>query len=84
MSSLFQALRHGGPLGLVSLSPVNMQMVLGADLAFPRASSLQLLGYAVMGSIVYSVMIALGEMVSHLPVAGGTPIFPPKPSCFAC
>lgn len=30
-----------------------------------------LLGYAVMGTIVYSVMVALGEMVSHLPVAGG-------------
>jgi amino acid transporter len=40
------ALRHGGPLGL-------------------------LMGYAVMGSICFSVMVSLGEMVSHLPIPGG-------------
>ncbi|GAA5956203.1 hypothetical protein JCM21900_006835 [Sporobolomyces salmonicolor] len=40
------ALRHGGPLGL-------------------------LLGYMAIGSVCYSVMIALGEMVAHLPVPGG-------------
>lgn len=40
------ALRHGGPVGL-------------------------LLGYMVVGSICYSVMISLGEMVSYLPVPGG-------------
>ncbi|GAA6063966.1 hypothetical protein JCM10212_004814 [Sporobolomyces blumeae] len=40
------ALRHGGPLGL-------------------------LLGYMAVGSICYSVMVALGELVAHLPVAGG-------------
>ncbi|GAA5983478.1 hypothetical protein JCM11641_005822 [Rhodosporidiobolus odoratus] len=30
-----------------------------------------LLGYAAVGSICYSVMICLGEMVAHLPVPGG-------------
>lgn len=36
--------------------------------------SLQLglfLGYSIMGTIVYSVMVALGEMASALPVPGG-------------
>ncbi|KAI5480079.1 amino acid transmembrane transporter [Pseudohyphozyma bogoriensis] len=40
------ALRHGGPLGL-------------------------LLGYMTMGSITYSIMVALGEMIAHLPLPGG-------------
>ncbi|KAI0274681.1 amino acid permease [Gloeopeniophorella convolvens] len=40
------ALRHGGPVGL-------------------------LLGYTVVGSICYSVMVSLGEMVSYLPIPGG-------------
>ncbi|KAM0755400.1 amino acid transporter [Meredithblackwellia eburnea MCA 4105] len=40
------ALRHGGPAGL-------------------------LMGYGVMGSIVFCIMISLGEMVSHLPLPGG-------------
>ncbi|KAG6850812.1 hypothetical protein H0H93_008115 [Arthromyces matolae] len=37
------------------------------------ASSLSglLLGYIVMGSICYSVMISLGEMVAYLPIPGG-------------
>lgn len=30
-----------------------------------------LLGYLIMASLLYSVMVALGEMVSHLPIAGG-------------
>ncbi|KAH8929967.1 amino acid permease [Atractiella rhizophila] len=30
-----------------------------------------LLGYSIMGTICFSVMVALGEMVSHLPIAGG-------------
>lgn len=30
-----------------------------------------LLGYAVVGSICYAVMISLGEMVAYLPVPGG-------------
>lgn len=29
------------------------------------------LGYSVMGSIVYAVMTALGEMIAHLPIPGG-------------
>ncbi|GAA6000783.1 hypothetical protein JCM10207_004658 [Rhodosporidiobolus poonsookiae] len=31
-----------------------------------------LLGYSIMGMIVYAVMVALGEMSSHLPIPGGT------------
>ncbi|KAF7301538.1 Amino acid permease [Mycena indigotica] len=45
------ALRHGGPVGLVH-SP-------------------RLLGYLAVGSITYSVMISLGEMVAYLPIPGG-------------
>ena len=29
------------------------------------------LGYSVMGSIVFAVMTALGEMIAHLPISGG-------------
>lgn len=29
------------------------------------------LGYSIMGTIVFAVMQALGEMISHLPVSGG-------------
>jgi len=29
------------------------------------------MGYALMGSICYSVMISLGEMIAYLPIAGG-------------
>lgn len=34
-------------------------------------SSAQWLGYAFIGSVCYCVMVALGEMISHLPIAGG-------------
>ncbi|KAF8334137.1 amino acid permease [Cantharellus anzutake] len=30
-----------------------------------------LLGYSIMGSICYSTMISLGEMIAYLPIAGG-------------
>lgn len=30
-----------------------------------------LLGYTVVGTITYSVMISLGEMVAYLPITGG-------------
>ncbi|KAI5477898.1 amino acid transmembrane transporter [Pseudohyphozyma bogoriensis] len=29
------------------------------------------LGYSIMGTIVFSVMVCLGEMISHLPITGG-------------
>lgn len=30
-----------------------------------------MLGYCIMGLLVYSVMISLGEMIAYLPIAGG-------------
>lgn len=30
-----------------------------------------LLGYSIVGSITYAVMISLGEMVAYLPISGG-------------
>ncbi|KAG1787850.1 amino acid permease [Suillus plorans] len=52
--------------------------VIGTGLFVGTADSLSyggpiglLLGYIVMSSIVYCVMISLGEMVAYLPIAGG-------------
>ena len=52
--------------------------VIGTGLFLGTATSLQnggpiglLLGYTVVGTITYSVMISLGEMVSFLPIPGG-------------
>ncbi|GAA5840960.1 hypothetical protein JCM3766R1_005414 [Sporobolomyces carnicolor] len=51
--------------------------VIGTGLFLGTAQSLQkgplavLLAYCLMATLVYSMMISLGEMISHLPVAGG-------------
>ncbi|KAL8290295.1 hypothetical protein RQP46_003234 [Phenoliferia psychrophenolica] len=52
--------------------------VIGTGLFLGTANALRhggpaglLLGYAVMGSITYAVMVSLGEMVAHLPIPGG-------------
>ena len=52
--------------------------VIGTGLFLGTASSLQsggpvglLLGYTIVGSVAYSVMVSLGEMVAYLPVPGG-------------
>ncbi|GAA5902685.1 uncharacterized protein JCM6883_007207 [Sporobolomyces salmoneus] len=52
--------------------------VIGTGLFLGTANALRhggplglLLGYLAVGSICYSVMVCLGELVSHLPVAGG-------------
>ncbi|KAG6911819.1 hypothetical protein DXG01_000066 [Tephrocybe rancida] len=52
--------------------------VIGTGLFLGTATALKnggpiglLLGYAIMGSICYSVMISLGEMVAYLPIPGG-------------
>ncbi|GAA5840953.1 hypothetical protein JCM3766R1_005412 [Sporobolomyces carnicolor] len=52
--------------------------VIGTGLFLGTANALRhggplglLLGYMAVGSICYSVMVCLGELVSHLPVAGG-------------
>ncbi|THX72535.1 dicarboxylic amino acid permease [Aureobasidium pullulans] len=42
----------------------------GSDLAHGGPAGL-LIGYCVMASLLISVMVALGEMISHLPIAGG-------------
>ncbi|KAI4735791.1 dicarboxylic amino acid permease [Aureobasidium sp. EXF-12298] len=42
----------------------------GSDLAHGGPAGL-LIGYCVMASLLFSVMVALGEMISHLPIAGG-------------
>ncbi|TNY24002.1 amino acid permease [Rhodotorula diobovata] len=47
-------------------------LFLGTATALERGGPLGLfLGYSIMGTIVYSVMVALGEMASALPVPGG-------------
>lgn len=52
--------------------------VIGTGLFLGTANALRhggpvglLLGYIIVGSICYSVMISLGEMVAYLPIAGG-------------
>ncbi|KAI0307842.1 amino acid permease [Multifurca ochricompacta] len=52
--------------------------VIGTGLFLGTANSLQaggpvglLLGYLVVGSICYSVMVSLGEMIAYLPIPGG-------------
>ncbi|KAG9570394.1 dicarboxylic amino acid permease, partial [Aureobasidium melanogenum] len=42
----------------------------GSDLAHGGPAGL-LIGYCIMASLLYSVMVALGEMISHLPIPGG-------------
>lgn len=54
-----------------------MLTAIGTGLFLGVGSALQLggpggvfLGYAIMGAVVYTMMIALGEMTTALPVAG--------------
>ncbi|KZF19671.1 hypothetical protein L228DRAFT_270993 [Xylona heveae TC161] len=66
-----------------SLKPRHLQMiaiggVIGTGLFLGTGGDLQhggpaglLLGYAVMASVLFSVMVALGEMVSWFPIPGG-------------
>lgn len=42
----------------------------GSDLAHGGPAGL-FLGYCIMASLLFSVMVALGEMTSHLPIPGG-------------
>lgn len=62
------ALHNGGPLGLLvsALAPIFLPGRPPAN----KASSPQL-GYTIMGSVCFSVMIGLGEMISYLPIEGG-------------
>lgn len=60
------------------IAMISIGGVIGTGLFLGTANSLAnggplglLLGYVVMGSIVFSVMISLGEMISFLPIPGG-------------
>lgn len=60
------------------IAMISIGGVIGTGLFLGTATSLKnggpvglLLGYAVVGSICYSVMISLGEMVAFLPIPGG-------------
>lgn len=47
-------------------------LFLGTGNALANGGPLGLfLGYTLMGSICYSVMISLGEMIAYLPIPGG-------------
>ncbi|RDX55228.1 amino acid permease [Lentinus brumalis] len=59
-------------------SPTRLQGVIGTGLFLGTASVLQtagpvgmLLAYLIIGSICYTVMISLGEMIAFLPLPGG-------------
>lgn len=60
------------------IAMISIGGVIGTGLFLGTANSLRqggpiglLLGYLAVGSICYSVMISLGEMISYLPVPGG-------------
>jgi amino acid transporter len=60
------------------ISMISIGGVIGTGLFLGTASSLAnggpvglLLGYIIMGTIVYSVMISMGEMIAYLPIPGG-------------
>ncbi|KAG6901843.1 hypothetical protein C0995_007229 [Termitomyces sp. Mi166 len=60
------------------IAMISIGGVIGTGLFLGTATALQnggpvglLLGYIVMGSICYSVMISLGEMIAYLPIPGG-------------
>ncbi|KAG6911818.1 hypothetical protein DXG01_000065 [Tephrocybe rancida] len=75
---------HNGEAKLVRqlknrhIAMISIGGVIGTGLFLGTATSLKnggpvglLLGYVVMGTICYSVMISLGEMVAYLPIPGG-------------
>jgi len=60
------------------IAMISIGGVIGTGLFLGTATALQnggpiglLLGYITMGSICYSVMLSLGEMVAYLPIPGG-------------
>ncbi|WWC88831.1 uncharacterized protein L201_003745 [Kwoniella dendrophila CBS 6074] len=60
-------------LAMISIGGViGTGLFLGTGSALSHGGPLGLfLGYALMGSICYSVMVSLGEMISFLPIPGG-------------
>ncbi|QRW12299.1 amino acid permease [Ceratobasidium sp. AG-Ba] len=60
------------------IAMISIGGVIGTGLFLGTAGALRnggpiglLLGYAIMGSICYAVMISLGEMIAYLPIPGG-------------
>ncbi|GAA5902677.1 uncharacterized protein JCM6883_007205 [Sporobolomyces salmoneus] len=59
------------------IAMISIGGVIGTGLFLGTAQSLQkgpvavLLAYCLMATLVYSMMISLGEMISHLPISGG-------------
>ncbi|KAH7915351.1 amino acid permease [Hygrophoropsis aurantiaca] len=60
------------------IAMISIGGVIGTGLFVGTANALRwggpvglLLGYSIMGTIVYSVMISLGEMIAYLPIPGG-------------
>ncbi|QRW09028.1 amino acid permease [Ceratobasidium sp. AG-Ba] len=60
------------------IAMISIGGVIGTGLFLGTANALRhggplglLLGYTIMGSICYSVMISLGEMIAYLPIPGG-------------
>lgn len=60
------------------IAMISIGGVIGTGLFLGTAGALKnggpiglLLGYTIMGSICYSVMISLGEMIAYLPISGG-------------
>ncbi|KAG9106465.1 hypothetical protein FRC07_008817 [Ceratobasidium sp. 392] len=60
------------------IAMISIGGVIGTGLFLGTATSLRhggpiglLLGYAAVGSICYSVMVSLGEMIAYLPIPGG-------------
>ncbi|KAG5221545.1 Lysine-specific permease [Salix suchowensis] len=58
------SLRNGGPIGASTTAELKRQKSLIVNIGL-------LLGYMAVGSICYSVMISLGEMIAYLPIPGG-------------
>jgi amino acid transporter len=60
------------------IAMISIGGVIGTGLFLSSANSLRnggplglLLGYLIVGSVCYSVMVSLGEMISYLPIPGG-------------
>lgn len=60
------------------IAMISIGGVIGTGLFVGTATSYQnggplglWLGYSIMGSIVFGVMVTLGEMIAHLPISGG-------------
>lgn len=62
--------RHLQMIAIGGVIGTGLFLGIGGDLEHGGPAGL-LIGYCVMASLLYSVMVALGEMVSQLPIAGG-------------